>query len=68
MKIKTKKCINCGRTLPENWKNKECESCLGKKANKLKKIGKGIAGTAMTLFSLVALFATKGKFGGKSKM
>jgi len=50
----------CQRVLPEGYKHKYCENCMGKRAGVTKTIMKGAA----ALGSVVLLIATKGKHGG----
>lgn len=60
--MEQKMCKNkkCQRILPEGYKHKYCENCMGKRAGVAKNVMKGAA----TLGSVVLLVVTKGKHGG----
>lgn len=55
--MKTKTC-KCGKTLPDDYKYKRCESCRGKKVEKAKKIGKGVLVGLATIGTALATIAT----------
>ena len=56
-KCKSKK---CQRILPEGYKHKYCENCMGKKAGVVKTVVKG----AVALGGMALFVVTKGKHGG----
>lgn len=60
--MEQKMCKNkkCQRILPEGYKHKYCENCMGKRAGVAKNVMKGAA----ALGSVVLLVVTKGKHGG----
>lgn len=63
MRMEQKMCKSkkCQRVLPEGYKHKYCENCMGKRAGVAKNVLKGAAGVC----TIGVLFvATKGKSGG----
>lgn len=60
--MEQKMCKNkkCQRILPEGYKHKYCENCMGKGAGVAKNVMKGAA----ALGSVVLLVVTQGKHGG----
>lgn len=52
----------CQRILPEGYKSKYCENCMGKRAGTAKNAIK----SATALGSVVLIAVTKGKHGGKA--
>ena len=64
--MEQKMCRNkkCQRILPEGYKYKYCENCMGKRAGIAKNVLKGVAGVACTIGGIVAVVVTKGKSGG----
>lgn len=62
--MEQKMCKKCQRILPEGYKHKYCENCMGKKAGGVKKALKGVAGVAGAVGSIALFVITKGKHGG----
>lgn len=60
--MEQKRCKNkkCQRILPEGYKHKYCENCMGKRSGVAKNVMKGVAAFG----SLVLLVAANGKHGG----
>ena len=50
----------CQRILPEGYKHKYCENCMGKRAREAKNVMKGVT----ALGSVVLLIVARGKHGG----
>lgn len=64
MEQKMCKSKKCQRVLPDGYKHKYCENCMGKRAGVAKNVLKGAAGAVCTIGGIVVFVATKGKFGG----
>ena len=58
---------NCQKPLPSDYKYKYCEACRNKRADKTKKVLKGIGAGAAAVGTVVLAIATKGKFVPKGK-
>jgi len=62
-----KTCKKCGRTLPDGYKARLCENCLGKRANALTNVGKGALGIAVMVAGTAVAILTKGKINPTKK-
>lgn len=54
-------CKKCGKTLPENYKWKLCEGCIGKRVESLKNAGKAVLGVAVMVGGTAIAIMTNGK-------
>lgn len=54
-------CKKCGKPLPEGYKKKQCEACIGKRVHFFKKAGVAALGICATASTLIVAIATKGK-------
>ena len=59
-----KYCEKCGKEIPQNNKNDQCENCQNKKNGNIRKIGEVALGLVGTIVSIGLLVITRGKFGG----
>lgn len=57
-----KTCKKCGRPLPDKYKARLCENCLGKRVDSLKSAGKAALSVAILVGGTVVTIATTGKF------
>lgn len=65
--METKVCKKCGRTLPEKYKYKKCESCRNQSVKKIQETGKTVLGVATIIGGTVVAIATKGKISPGNK-
>jgi len=62
-----KTCKKCGKPLPDSYRSKLCESCIGKRDQVLKNSGKAVLSVAVMVGGTVVAIATKGKINPTKK-
>ncbi len=62
-----KTCKKCGKPLPDSYRSKLCEHCMGKRAEALKNAGKAALSIAVMVGGTVVAMATKGKISPAKK-